>query len=361
MGRHPLKVLLLIHSLKYGGAEIMVEHLAHGLMELGCDVMVVSLHDTASEITDRMKSRGIPLRTLGKRQGFDPRTVFQISSIIRQERVEILHSHLCILHYAAGAALLNRRVKLFHTLHSMAQYETPSKALRRINRVIYHARLARPVCLSRETAKTAERLYGLRQGSVPHILNGIDLHKFRCERDARSQDVFNIIHVGRLTPVKRQDKIIEAVRVLKDRGVKVRLKIVGEGLLYDDLSRTVEEARLQDEVELLGASNEVEKWMAMADAFVLASDHEGIPLVIAEALASGLPVISTRVGGLPSMIENDVSGLFFDGSSTDLAVQIERLVHDEELRRLLQLGAKEASRKFAYQTMARSYYDLYHS
>lgn len=352
-------ILLVIHSLKNGGAETMVEYLARGLMELGYSVVVLSLHNTKSDITERMSEEGISLLTLDKQKGLDLRVPLRIAKIIKDYRIDIVHSHLMILHYVAPAVRMCDNVKLFHTLHSIAVNETSNKYARKLNRFFYQHAWASPIALSKETAKTVEEEYGFEQGTVPWVLNGIDLNRFSCNRSNELHSPVRILHVGRFVPLKRHDLCIKTLSELTSKGYSCELMLVGEGETRQATAALAERCGVSRQVSFVGLSSRVDELMSGADIFLLPSDHEGVPMVLAEALASGLPVVTRSVGGIPSMIDDGDSGLLADGDPSSLASAIASLIDDNGLRFRIQQQAVEAASQFDYRQMSRHYAELY--
>jgi glycosyltransferase involved in cell wall biosynthesis len=146
-----------------------------------------------------------------------------------------------------------------------------------------------------------------------------------------------VLNVGRLAPVKGQALLIEAIAELQRRGVAAEAKIVGAGPEREALARKIEELGV-DGVELTGAvgQDRVRELYGWADVFCLPSFREGLPFVAIEALAMELPVVVTRIMGVPELVEDGVNGLLVaPGRVDELADALERLARDEELRRSL--------------------------
>jgi colanic acid/amylovoran biosynthesis glycosyltransferase len=147
---------------------------------------------------------------------------------------------------------------------------------------------------------------------------------------------FNLLSVGRLVELKGHPVLLAAVAELTRRGVDVRLVLVGEGPLRPRLTTLAAELGIADRVELRGAvaHDALPSCYASADAFCLASFAEGLPVVLMEAMAGGLPVVSTQVMGIPELVEDGLSGLLVAPGRADLlADALERLARDPALRR----------------------------
>jgi glycosyltransferase involved in cell wall biosynthesis len=190
---------------------------------------------------------------------------------------------------------------------------------------------------------------------VQRIYNGLDLTKFECADFLSTPPV--IIAVGRLIPKKGFSDLIRTCALLAERGKSFRCEIVGEGSLEDELCRQIGELRLQNSVALTGATPQAQlrRLLAAANVFVLPSvvDPEGgmdnLPTVIMEAMATGLPVVSTNVAGIPEMvIENETGFLVRPGDIVAMANAIQSVISDLSLAaKLGQCGYERARGLFS--------------
>ncbi|MDD2768032.1 MAG: glycosyltransferase family 4 protein [Methylococcus sp.] len=171
---------------------------------------------------------------------------------------------------------------------------------------------------------------------------GVDPTSFALRPEKTPGDVFELLCVGRLVAAKGQHTLLDALAIVLAKGRKVRLTLVGGGPDRDSLEAHVAKKNLGDAVCFTGAINQddIQAYYARADAFVLPSFAEGLPVVLMEAMALGIPCISTYITGVPELIQNGVQGLLVTPSDTEgLAAAIERLMDDPELcRRLVKAG-----------------------
>jgi glycosyltransferase involved in cell wall biosynthesis len=190
-------------------------------------------------------------------------------------------------------------------------------------------------------------------------------HKFiiaRCGVDAETMPEpesiakvsGRILSVGRLSAEKGQEGLIEAFAALRDSGSQATLRFVGDGPERDRLSAKVAALGLQDVVSFAGRKSEREtlKEIAAAELFVLPSFMEGLPVVLMEAMALGVPVISSQVAGIPELVVHDQTGLLFAPSDwAGLAAEMTRLLNDDELAaRLAQAAYCRVTAEFAVDT-----------
>lgn len=156
--------------------------------------------------------------------------------------------------------------------------------------------------------------------------------------------VARLLCVGRLTPAKCQVLLVQACAKLRDAGLPFELRLVGAGPDRERVERAIDELRLGDRITLTGAltQDQVRREFDQADIFVLPSLAEGIPVVLMEAMASGVPCVTTPVNGIPELIEHERTGLLARPGDVDsLAGELTRVIGDPDLRRRLATAARD--------------------
>lgn len=174
-----------------------------------------------------------------------------------------------------------------------------------------------------------------------------------------------VLSVGRLVWIKGYDYLLQAYRILKEEGILFNAQIVGDGPLYNELYFSIRDLGLEGTVTLCGPmpSHEVEKKMAEADIYVLASHAEGINNGVLEAMRMGVPVVSTSIGGMREVIENSRSGILVPPRDPiAMSAGIRDLINSSELRaRLAKEGKQVVRQKFALENQAELFYETYKS
>ena len=197
------------------------------------------------------------------------------------------------------------------------------------------------------------RSLGVDHANVAVVPCGLDVAAFR-PLDPEMRSAGAVVAIGRLVPIKGFPTLIEACARLRDRGVKFTCDLIGGGPLFAELERQVLARDLGACVRLLGAldQHEVQQRLARAEVCVVPSvrapdgDQDGVPTVLMEAMALEVPVVSTRVSGIPELVTDDVSGLVVaPGDADALAGAMEKLLGDPRLRRRLASAGREAVRK----------------
>ncbi len=172
---------------------------------------------------------------------------------------------------------------------------------------------------------------------------GIDTERFAAREPVEADGELRILYVGRLVAVKGQPVLLEALAGLGRRGVEARLTLVGEGPERASLERLAESLGVSDRVTFTGAlsHDRVHEEYARANAFCLPSFAEGVPVVLMEAMAIGLPVVTTRIAGIPELVEDGVGGLLVrPGRADELEEALARISEDPELRTRLGEGGR---------------------
>lgn len=354
------RVMIVVHGLETGGAEMMVLHLARELDRAGHPVRVVSLHGDETDVAGLMRRAGIDVVALNKAGGPDPRTVLRLRAQMRDFSPTVVHTHLPVLEYVLPAArLYGRRVGIIHTVHNLARAETRHRVLRAVNRRAFSHGVV-PVALNEEVRSSICREYALPPSAVPVVGNGIDLDAFRGpqRRGLRGAGA-RLLCVARLAPAKNHALLLQTVARLRESGRDVSLTLVGDGPLRGRLEELARELGISEHVRFAGRRTDTPAFYRDCDLFVLLSDYEGMPMSIIEAMASGLPVVATRAGGVGELVDDGVSGALVEADAAAAAEAIAAICDDPALYARLSAGAVRTSSRYSATAMMEKYVGLY--
>ena len=355
-----VRVMIVIHGLETGGAEMMVLHLARELSRAGHPVRVVSLHGDDTDVAGLMRRAGVDVVALNKAGGPDPRTVLRLRAQMRDFSPAVVHTHLPVLEYVLPAArLYGRRVRIIHTVHNLAREETRHRVLRAVNRRAFSHGVV-PVALNEEVRSSICREYALPASAVPVVGNGIDLDAFRGpqRRGPRGAGA-RLLCVARLAPAKNHALLLRTVARLRESGRDVSLTLVGDGPLRGALEERARELGISERVRFAGRRTDTAAFYRDCDLFVLLSDYEGMPMSIIEAMASGLPVVATRAGGVAELVDDGVNGALVEADAAAAAGAIAAICDDPALYARLSAGAVRTSSHYSAEAMMEKYVDLY--
>ena len=359
----------IIHSLGVGGAEALVEQMVRRLSDdFRC---VVAVLDDVGEIGERLRADGFVVEHLRRGSGIDVKCAARLRSFTKQQGVELLHAHQCTPFFQAMLSRsLTGRMPVLLTEHGRHFPDRPSRKSRLANRLLLR-RQDRLIACGRSVQQALIHNEGLPANRVEVIYNGVDLTDLATSApDVRQRirrqfsfgdDDFVAVQVARLHALKDHMTALQAIHIARSSVPCIRLLLVGAGEERDAIERRVFELGLANHVRLAGSRSDVADVLAGCDAFLMSSISEGIPLTIIEAMAAGLPVVATAVGGIPEMIADEHTGfLAGSGDAAGLARGLIRLHENPELRqRMVEHGRLRAHEQFSLISMLDSYRRVY--
>jgi glycosyltransferase involved in cell wall biosynthesis len=361
-----IRLLQFISHLGLGGAQRMMFNLTAQLERLGLEVGAVSLYGPNGwELERKLAEEKLQTWYLGKRPGFDPRILHRIRDVVREFRPHLVHSHLC-LHYVFPS--LARFPNLGHvtTIHLPAQ-TSHRRVMRGLARMAYRRGVI-PVAVSGDVAEWVKRVFGVRDCMM--IPNGIPIADYQCPSTSREAwrrgqgfQKSDLLYAcaARLAKQKNHAMLLEAFARGPARNRSAHLLLAGDGECRPALEAQVCELGLQGRVHFLGRREDVCEVLAAVDVFVLASHTEGNPLSVMEAMAAGLPVVATAVGGVPEIVEDQKQGLLVKPHDCHgMAAAMVCLGQDPGKR--LEMGraaGRRAEEEFSATHMAEVYAQLY--
>ena len=353
-----MKILQVIPYFCFGGAETMCENLTYALKKMGHEVTVVSLYQERTPIAQRMEASGVNVLYLDKKLGLDVSMVGKLAKIMKQEKPDVVHTHLDVIKYAVAAAKLSGVKKCVHTVHNVADKEAEGRLQKMINGTYFRLGWSVPVALSPMVQKTIVDFYNLEEAKVPMVYNGVDLSRCVPKGDY-SANGFTLVHIGRFNEQKNHDGLLRAFQLVVEQHPDCRLNLLGDGELREKTEALAKELGISEKVHFLGSQSNVYPYLNEADVFLLPSRYEGMPMTIIEAMGTGLPVVAANVGGVPDMIEHGVSGMLTTSEPESVAAAVKALLEDQSLREKLGTNAKKDSKRFSAEFMAEEYCRIY--
>lgn len=352
-----MRILQVIPVLDMAGAETMCQNLSVELHKMGHDVLVISLYTKETPLTENLRKNGVPVVFLGKKTGLDILCFYRLYREIQKFQPDVVHSHIYAgkyAHIAASAAGVNVKV---HTVHSIAQKEADTND-KKLNGFLFKKMRVLPVALSEEVRQSIVELYHLNPKEIPIACNGIPMD--RCDPcSAYPKTATNFIHVGRFGEEKNHGNLIRGFVKAHEQHPAIQLRLYGDGPLRQDMEDLVAELQAQDFIHFMGLTNDVYGAMAKADVFILPSIYEGMPMTLIEAMATGLPIITTPVGGIVDMLEDGKEAAFTGTDPASIAESISTFVDNLALRQTLGQAARIKAKQFSAEAMAKKYLEIY--
>ena len=360
------RIVHVLSSFGMGGQERVAYDLAVSQRRAGHAVTALSLAPPPDgPLAAELAAAGIEVERVARpRPGVDLSLIVRLARWLRSRRVELVHTHnrMALIYGAPAARLAGARI--VHTKHG----NNPKGGTRLVAGNLAGRLVDAFVAVSDETAAFARRRHEMSRRKLSVIPNGIELSRFYPDAAARARvraelgvpaDAWVVGTVGRIAAEKNQALLVRAVAPTLGPGA--RLIIAGDGPLMAALTAQVGGLAHGRYAHVLGVRRDVPAVLNACDVFALSSDTEGLPLVVLEAMATGLPVVSTRVGGVPNVIDDGDTGVLVPvGDEAALAAALGQLAADRARTRAMGARARAvAVDRYSAARMQRDYLDLY--
>ncbi|MGE0823687.1 MAG: TIGR03088 family PEP-CTERM/XrtA system glycosyltransferase [Candidatus Binatia bacterium] len=371
--RPPL-VLHVIFRLAVGGLENGLVNLINMIPEGRYRHAIVSLTDY-TDFRYRIRRANVPVVALYKREGKDLRVYARFWRVIRELRPAIVHTrNWPTLEFVALAALAGVRGRV-HGEHGREIYDVDGSNVKyNMSRRIVSPLVSQYIAVSNDLANWLRCTVKIPDARVSQIYNGVDIGRFAPASGQRRTLApegflpprpFIVGTVGRMQTVKDQMTLVRAfLHILTTKPAlrdSFRLVLIGDGPLRTESHRLLREAKAVDLAWLPGERDEIPDILRGLDVFVLPSVAEGISNTILEAMASGLPVVATRVGGNPELVEDGRSGMLVPASDP-VALANALLLYAAEphlCKSHGQAGRARVESQFSLEAMANNYMNVY--
>lgn len=353
------RILILIKGLGIGGAERLVSSSTRERDRRRFEYLVAYVLPWKNQLVGDIQSSGVGVECIGGARGLDLRTPLRLRSLISRWDADLIHAHLP----SAGIlARLSTSRPVVYTEHNItSSYRQPTRALNRIT----YGRNSAVAAVSQAVANSLDGYPGPPPRVIP---NGVGLtasgnvDSIRSELGIPSETPL-AVHVGNIRPHKGHSTLIEAAALLRQRGTKVQLVSIGGEKAHGDLERVRREAAdagVTEQLMFLGRRENATDFIEAADVVVNPSDFEGLPVVLLEALSLSRPVVATAVGGVPSVIAHEQTGLLVPpGDAAALADAVDRALSDPRAADWGQAGARLIHSNHSIQHMTGAYEQLY--
>lgn len=361
-GGQPVRVAHLSLTLATGGLERLLTDFARLHNQDQYELEFIAVHQLG-RFAEEIRQAGCPVRQLQSTGRFS--RLNELRSVLRQRRIQILHTHNTWPHLygtltarlAGVPVVVNTRhgQRLGHGWRSRLPYRLASQFTDRI------------VAVSDDAARLCCQADGIPSRRVQRIWNGIDTDKFAMPERSRAAETgtasrpIRAISVARLSPEKDFPTLLRAVALAREQVPELTLQIAGNGPQMGELEALRRELQLEASVELLGDCSNVPQLLAGADLFVSSSLSEGISLTLLEAMAVGLPIVATAVGGNPEIVVEEETGRLVPSASPErLAEALQEMCRQRDRWAVMgRAGRQRVEQHFDVRRMVSDYEDLY--
>jgi glycosyltransferase involved in cell wall biosynthesis len=352
-----MKIAHIVDSMEVGGAETLVSQMCRLQREQGHDPCIYAV-GPLGPLGARLRTEGFNvLPHVGRHLPDSMRNFFQIFKELKPDAVH-LHNPTPTV-YAAMVARMAGVPAIVSTRHSLVA--PPRRAVVELKYALAAACCDWIVGICDATTNNLKNIHTVAARKIVRVYNGA----LPIERVAREQQPkksgFTFVYVGRLAPVKNHSLLLNAFRTALSSMPALRLWMVGDGSERETLERLATELGIASQVTFWGQQLDVAPFFSAADAFIMSSKSEGLPMSLLQAFSLGLPAIVTDVGGMAEVVRMAQAG--FTVSATDpaeMSAAILRMAANDAERIRFSMNAEEAFRsQFTLQTMVDAYMDLY--
>lgn len=347
------RLTIMINGFWYGGAQNMVYEQLKNVDTDRYEVSVVSnIPKSTSTLEDRVCAL-FPVTYLNGGNAVTLKTVFQMVKAIQATKPDIVHAHLGSVGFAAIWSMLFRK-PLVITVHTKPEKAFNPK-IEKMVRLALKTKRTKLVAVSEENKALLRPYFGVGEEYLACVNNGIDLDRFA----RKPHEGFTVIHVGRQDENKNQAALIRCFAKLHEKHPDTKLLLLGDGDQHQKLIALTEQLGVADAVTFTGNVANTEDYYAVSDLYVQCSHREAMPLSVLEAMATGLPIVSTDVGGLRDVVQ-DNGILVPDNDEDALYGAIEKIYEQsvEETRAMCAASGRIVQR-YSSKEMAKAYERTY--
>jgi glycosyltransferase involved in cell wall biosynthesis len=369
-----VKILHIIDSGGLYGAEVMLLNLMSEQVALGLEPILASIgdrHCSVKPLEEEARRRGLPVQCFRMRSGFNLPGALAVLRFAWQEGVELLHSHGYKGNILFGFIPRKlRRIPMVATVHGwtwtggmsrMMVYEwLDARSLAHLDRVILVDQAMKGHAGLRNRARFPLEVVanGIAGGNLSEPIQSMVLDREILDFCSNG---YVIGAIGRLSAEKGFGSLLEAVAGLAAQGMELRLVLLGHGELQEKLKAQIASLGIADRVLMPGYVVEAKNYLPFFKIFVMPSLTEGLPMVLLEAMAAGVPIVASRVGGIPQALQEGRAGLLIEpGSVETLKLGIAEVVERPAIAERRALAAKlRVRQEFSSKAMAENYRDIY--
>ena len=372
----PIRVLQIVTRMNTGGVAVLIANLMRNFdpNEITAKLLTGSCDSSEEDYLENV-ARDLPVTkipSLGRAISpiKDIFAFFTIAREIRQFKPDVIHTH------TSKAGLIGRiaglisapKAKRIHTFHGHlleGYFSKFNTALLVKLEFLLAKKTHRLIAMGKQVKGDLLTAGVGRENQFSVFFPGLLPARLIPKVDARNQlnldsDSVYCLYVGRLTRIKRPDRLLDTISELKSRGVRVKFIVAGDGDLREAVDSRILEENLP--VAMLGWQKDTSAAFSSADIMILCSDNEAVSLVLIEGSRHSLPLVSTNVGSVNDVVVDNSTGYLTESTPIALADAIEKLVKDAQLRKIMgEAGKARANQYFSLERMLKDHTDLYRS
>jgi len=371
-----MNIMHIVTGLNLGGLENLVADLVDKLNKKYINTFLCSLDRKGHpKLIQKIKKSGAELFFMNRKVlpgGVDYILPFSLSRQIKQRNISLVHTHNAAAHtYGLIAARLAGVPAVINTIHGRQFHggEKRHQKRRRIRNIILAKFTDKFIAVSQDMKNCLIRYENVHPGKIDVIFNGVEINKkinnsniqkIKKELGLNSSDLIIGI-VARLAVVKGHRTLLKAFAYVSNTIANVKLLIIGDGPLTNELEKYALELKISKKVIFLGTRNDINDLLSLIDVFTLSSVHEGISLTLLEAMASKKPIVTTAVGGNVEVVRNNITGILVPPNNPKaLADALSLLLLDKDkAKKMGESGYIRYKNEFTLDKMVYQYEHIY--
>lgn len=352
------KIAVVISDLAgYGGAIAVCTLLKHlDRKKYDAEIFVMS-SEIENDIVRQLKEAGIIIHFLIKEKRIiRVKTIDLFLNLDKEINIfapDVIHVHLDCFYSWIWALVKKKRI--IFTTHSEAS-RICNKSSLRLFQQLEKRELIRITGVSQFASDSFEKVFNTKK-SIKTIYNPVDIEKYKIKRNYTREGI-KFVNVARFHPVKNHKLLIDAFSNVVSENRDAELYLVGDGSEYEEIKAYVHSKQIDDRVRFTGYTDNVLQFLEQADVFVISSTSEALGVSVIEALATGLPVIATKVGGLPELVDNN-GVLVQSNNERELTNAMLLLSRENETRKIMGKNSLEKAERFHVSKILLQYYEVY--
>lgn len=348
------KILILVENFRVGGAQYMVYELIKNLDPKRVDFKVVCYTGRKGTALETAMEQYTKVEYLNIKGRIGPFKYLKVIRAINAYKPDLVHAHLSAQIFSIVWGALYKKPTL------ITGHTTPEKAFLKKTQGLLERGFKKGThyiaAVSERNCALMREYFNISESKCFYVNNGIDINAFRLDK----HEHFTFINVATHNENKNQIAILRGFAKLVPHYADIRLLLVGNGPTHEYLIEQAHILGVDDKVEFPGSVSDVENYYAKADVYVQSSHREAMPLSVLEAMAAGLPVIATNVGGLSDVVKGN--GYLISDDEQELYVAMEKiLLCTKEERMIMSRASKDIVKPFSSKDMAEQYMEIYES
>lgn len=371
-----MKIIHVIHSCSPGGAEIYIKNLLifmkkvcpENIYQLWVIYRANDLHNGEEQaikfedkFVDELLKHDIEVKFIGKQRGFLNRLnmMRRINKLYSSNKPDIIHCHLEIVTFHMISSLLFRKVIIIETIHNI-KINRPN-----LHKYFLNYKIKKYVSIANSVSKVIKEDIGVSNEKIEKIYNGIDIEKFSFDRnDFNNSKSKRIVAIGRLTKQKNHLLLLKSfeklIKKCKENNIDIPiLDIYGQGELENELKSYVETKGIEN-ITFKGITNNISDVLNNNDIYVMSSIYEGFSISLIEAVASGIAIVCTDVGGNSEIIENNKTGILVESEDIQMLTDsIYELIINNNKRKNFYTSCNLIKNKFSIDECANNHLNMY--